>query len=164
MINLPKHLQTFFKTDSLPGLGPEQRAGRLTANEIDHATKNPLVRCVALIWHDDLEGSHEISQGIKSPDGSFLHGIMHRREPDYSNAKYWFNRAGEHPAFSEIALRAARTDAGRLIPVDKWDSFAMVDAVAQVAKHPESKDYRLLQEVQLIELEVLLERFTSQQS
>src|SRR4051812_8366636 len=48
--------------------------------------------CVAGIWllHDYLDESHKISQGIDTTSGSFWHAIMHRREGDFSNAKYWF--------------------------------------------------------------------------
>jgi len=49
----------------------------------------------AAIWLyvDDLERSHAISQGISGPIGAYWHGIMHRREGDFSNAKYWFRQA-----------------------------------------------------------------------
>ncbi|MEM9367432.1 MAG: hypothetical protein AAGD07_15685 [Planctomycetota bacterium] len=51
----------------------------------------------------DLDRSHTISQDLPSQEGSFWHGIMHRRENDFSNAKYWFRRVGNHPAFAQIA-------------------------------------------------------------
>lgn len=49
----------------------------------------------AAIWLyvDDLDRSHTISQGIPGPVGAYWHGIMHRREGDFWNAKYWFRRA-----------------------------------------------------------------------
>src|SRR5208282_3154263 len=39
------------------------------------------------LWHDGLDESHRISQGLSSPAGSFWHAIMHRREGDFSNSK-----------------------------------------------------------------------------
>ncbi|MGI9430454.1 MAG: hypothetical protein ACR2NM_17470 [Bythopirellula sp.] len=71
--------------------------------------------CLSAIWllHDFLDESHTISQGIASAEGSFWHGIMHRREGDFSNAKYWFRKVGAHPVFTLLA--------------DDWDPFDFVD-------------------------------------
>src|SRR5687767_14149334 len=43
--------------------------------------------CLSAVWllYDSLDDSHTISEGIDTPSGSFWHGIMHRREGDYSN-------------------------------------------------------------------------------
>ena len=46
------------------------------------------------LYVDDLERSHGISQNLHTAEGSYWHGIMHRREGDFSNAKYWFRQAG----------------------------------------------------------------------
>jgi hypothetical protein len=56
--------------------------------------------CLAGLWlrFDFLEESHRISQEIDSPTGSFWHAIMHRREGDFGNSKYWWRRVGKHPA------------------------------------------------------------------
>src|SRR5688572_23215464 len=59
------------------------------------------------LWHDFLDESHAISQVITSATGSFWHAIMHRREGDFSNAKYWYARCRNHPALSEIGARVA---------------------------------------------------------
>src|SRR6516165_1333879 len=48
--------------------------------------------CLAGLWlfHDFLDESHAISQDIDTIEGSYWHAILHRREPDYVNSKYWF--------------------------------------------------------------------------
>lgn len=57
------------------------------------------------LWNDSLERAHELVQELDTPTGSALHGIMHRREGDFSNAKYWFRRAGDHPACHGLQAR-----------------------------------------------------------
>jgi len=58
--------------------------------------------CGLWLLHNFLHDSHDISQSIHSPEGSWWHAIMHRTEGDFSNAKYWYRRAGEHEAFDQI--------------------------------------------------------------
>lgn len=54
--------------------------------------------CLAGLWllAGDLERSHQISQSINTPEGSYWHGIMHRREGDYPNARYWMRRVDDY--------------------------------------------------------------------
>src|SRR5215207_7106462 len=104
-------------TPESPLLGPQPRAGTMTpavlsdklntlfTNEKIPSRIQPLLQSAALLWHDHLDASHTISQSIETRNGSWLHGIMHRREPDYGNAKYWFRRVGEHVAFPRLAER-----------------------------------------------------------
>jgi hypothetical protein len=62
------------------------------------------VACRAGLWllHDFLDESHSISQDDHSAEGSFWHAIMHRREPDPSNSKYWWRRVGPHPVLKQL--------------------------------------------------------------
>jgi hypothetical protein len=63
------------------------------------------------LYVDDLERSHTLSQSIENTTGSYWHGIMHRREGDFSNSHYWMRRAAGHPL-----LRAQpEIDSDRLI-------------------------------------------------
>ena len=170
--DLPQPLYAIFNTPSLPGLGPERRDDALPLSKLENDLESAvsqsgvsgdnadLVRSAALLWHDHLDAPHTLSQDIRSNDGSFLHGIMHRREPDYPNAKYWFNRVGTHDAFPKIFDRAKTilngTSLSHLVERE-WDPFAVVDSVSQADLN--SEEYILLQQVQKIEFEVLLKRF-----
>lgn len=43
---------------------------------------------------DDLDSAHCFFQEDASPEGSYWHGMLHRREGDFGNALYWIRRAG----------------------------------------------------------------------
>jgi len=93
--------------------------------------------CLAGLWlyHDYLDESHAISQGIATATGSYWHSILHRREPDAWNSKYWLDRTGRHPVFP--ALREAarllaegeeeRPETRFLLEQDTWDPYRFVD-------------------------------------
>jgi hypothetical protein len=53
------------------------------------------------LYVDDLERSHAVSQSLETRTGSFWHAIMHRREGDAPNSRYWLGRAAEHPLLRE---------------------------------------------------------------
>src|SRR5262245_29215860 len=60
--------------------------------------------CHAGLWlyHDFLDESHTISQEVETPTGFFWHAVMHRREPDPGNSKYWWRRVGSHPVIADL--------------------------------------------------------------
>lgn len=53
-----------------------------------------LLRGGLLYAVDALEEAHAIFQDDHTAEGSYWHGMLHRREGDFSNAIYWFQRAG----------------------------------------------------------------------
>lgn len=63
---------------------------------------NPPLVAALWLYVDDLDRSHTVSQGVETDTGSYWHGIMHRREGDFTNSHYWFRRVGKHPAMSSL--------------------------------------------------------------
>ena len=176
----PNALGTFqglLRTETVASLGPNPRPTREPIDSLEEklqitfsATRTressqPPIRSLILLWHDYLDESHSISQNLHGADGSFLHGIMHRREPDYGNAKYWFHKVGAHPCYPAIATKAVelldRANAGglksKLIPNGKWDAVAFVDACEKALRDEDEAAVTLLKRIQAVEFNVLLE-------
>jgi hypothetical protein len=147
-------ITNLLSSDSLAPLGPGN------ANEaVRHALQNLTVEsafaplavgdqemaacCLAGLWlfHGFLDNAHNLCQDIETASGSYWHALVHRREPDYANAAYWFRRVGQHPIFPELRQAAADLGAGMqgqpaaafLGQQRRWDPFAFVDLCAQVA-------------------------------
>ena len=54
----------------------------------------------------EWEAAHKIVQSDESPQGCWLHGIVHLLEGDLGNARYWYTRASRpfsKDAAAEIA-------------------------------------------------------------
>jgi hypothetical protein len=93
--------------------------------------------CLAGLWlyHSFLDESHAISQDLDTLEGSYWHAILHRREPDYGNAKYWFRRVPRHAIFPELCRAATNltTEEGTppgsefLLRQQAWNAAAFVD-------------------------------------
>jgi hypothetical protein len=121
--------------------------------------------CLAGIWplHDFLDESHNISQRIDTPEGSFWHAIMHRREGDFSNSKYWYRHVGNHPVFDALAehthVAASLRDANSSFEESRlreWDPYAFVD-LCQSAVRGKSNAREFCLDIQQVEWELLFD-------
>lgn len=61
-----------------------------------------MVRGGLLYAADAFEEAHAIFQEIDSAEGSYWHGMLHRREGDFGNAEYWVRRAGTVEALEKL--------------------------------------------------------------
>jgi len=116
------------------------------------------------LWHDWLDESHTLSQSITSTTGSFWHAIMHRREGDFSNAKYWYARCGGHPAHARFLASAepllhsaGGTEAGRRLRSGR-DGYGLVDLAEQASQTPTDDPlHKLAVELQRLEWAALFD-------
>lgn len=109
-------------------------------------------RALLLLGAGDLESAHRIAQDSPGVDGAYVHGLVHRTDGDFGNAKYWFARAGVHPAGAEIFRRAA-ANSSRVAAQAVWDPALLVKWLENpgASKDPE------VRAVAKVEAEALLE-------
>lgn len=89
-----------------------------------------LVRGGLLYALDDLDGAHKFFQDDSSDLASYWHGMMHRREGDFDNARYWFRRAGSQPFFDNLHHHAAGFSAHMARQLS-WDPYLFTGACEQ---------------------------------
>jgi hypothetical protein len=165
-----------------PRLSPLSAAGRrgwllahLRSEHLLPAAVSPAdaiaLRAGLMQMHDFLDASHHVSQSIEGEGrhaaGDYWHAVMHRREPDYHNSKYWFRRVGVHPLFPELAQRAelilracpspeSEHWRNRLVTKAGWDPLAFVDLCAGCADSEETPLAIAAREIQWQEMRLLL--------
>jgi hypothetical protein len=115
------------------------------------------------LLYDHLDESHDLSQSIPTITGSFWHAIMHRREGDYWNSKYWFRQVGNHPVYphllglAQLISASNNTNGETYFPqVTEWDPLRFVDFV-QNATVSRSADEKIAKMIQRVEWQLLFD-------
>ena len=50
------------------------------------------------LWYDakgDWDKAHQLIQDVEDKNASWIHAYLHRKEGDFFNSGYWYNRAGK---------------------------------------------------------------------
>ncbi|WP_298868895.1 hypothetical protein [uncultured Gimesia sp.] len=126
-----------------------------------------------LCLHDYLDESHQFSQSVQNQGlhqaGDYWHHIMHRREPDYSNAKYWSRVVGYHPIHDLLPERVrplidlfeTQTVANwknRLLLNNRWSLNTFVDCCSECESSQDRELIQFARRVQWIEMLLLLQK------
>ncbi len=125
------------------------------------------------LWNDSQELSHNLSQKLNNDTGSYWHALMHRREGDFSNSKYWYRQVDEHATFDElhattlVLLRSENSIDRRgkmAFHLDRfesskngWNPYHMVEAVeAQTKGRGDEVTRNIFEQIQRLEFCILL--------
>lgn len=115
-MDLNNIIQVLTQRDPLPQLVPDHIWDNNLTSVIKSVPTSPLVIAGLYLLNDDIHNCHIIAQEYETPDGNYWHAILHRREPDYWNSKYWYKRVGDHPVIREMKKGNP-----------EWDPFTFVD-------------------------------------
>jgi hypothetical protein len=134
---LPAKIQELLAADAttaqkvLSSISPEELVEPAKIISRDDAL---LVKAAIYLRHGFLDESHKISQQVETPNGSYWHALMHRKEGDFSNSKHWYRRVGAHPVLAAMGK--------------DWDPFRFVDQCAKgnADVATEQKEFALLLE------------------
>jgi hypothetical protein len=136
----------------IQGAGDADIAGNVP---IKNAERFALVRGGVLYALDAIHEAHAIFQDAKGDLGSYWHGMMHRREGDFDNARYWFRRSGILPFFSELH-RAASESSALMARQSNWDPYVFTGECEQ-SRFGETEGLNELLALQRAEFEVLFD-------
>ena len=142
----PEAARTLLSTKSAPDLFPD--------------AAHPAEALAGLwIYFGCFDEAHQVTQDLHSAEGSYWHAILHRQEPDPSNAIYWFHRVGRHAIFTELQIAAnhilaSHPDAGFTLK-SEWDPKAFIEFCESVRGKPGSSGEKAAKQIQLAEWQLL---------
>ena len=114
-----------------------------------------LVRAGLFYYHNALDDSHKQAARDEGDPAAYWHGMVHRREGDFENARYWMRRAGEQPVFQEMHSRASDA-APHMGRQGHWDPFLFINLCEQY-KYGETDYKKEIAHLQRVEFEVMFD-------
>ena len=119
------------------------------------ARRFQLIRSLLLYANDALDEAHRIAQENTGDLHSYLHGMIHRREEDFENARYWFRRCGELPFYPALQQKAAGLSEDFAKQLN-WDPY-LFTTLCERFKHGSRTPLKTLAALQRAEFECILD-------
>lgn len=100
--NLAAVSEILVQRQPLPPLSPKQVWREDLRPRIDALAVDELVKGILHLLNDDLMSAHRVAMSMEDENAKYLHALVHRREGDFSNARYWLKTLREQPVWSEL--------------------------------------------------------------
>ena len=97
-------LYTHLLTLPPPLLPPGKATSPTLTSSIAALSLHPTLETAFHILNNDLPSAHFLVRHMQSPpayEGMFLHGILHRIEGDYDNARAWYGNVSDSDVFTK---------------------------------------------------------------
>lgn len=114
-----------------------------------------LVRAGLFYYHNALGDSHTQAAKDGGDTAAYWHGMVHRREGDFENARYWMRRAGEQPIFQELQARAG-DGSPHMGRQSNWDTFLFIHLCEQY-RYGETEYKKEIGHLQKVEFAVMFD-------
>ena len=114
-----------------------------------------LVRAGLFYYHNALADSHKEAARDEGDVAAYWHGMVHRREGDFENARYWMRRAGEQPVFQEMHARAS-DGSPHMARQSNWDPFLFIHLCEQY-KYGETEYKKEIGQLQRVEFAAMFD-------
>ena len=139
--------------EPLPDKQLIQQAAAAQEDEIaqTNAPQANCTRSLLLLAAGGLDQAHRIVQEMSTTDAAYIHGVIHRIDDDFNNARYWFRSAGTHPAGSEMYRRAAASSP-TVARQSIWDPVLVTDMVERSRKTGVTEELRGVLTIEFEEL------------
>jgi len=135
----------------------------LFGGNIENSDMAQAARAGLILAAGGWDEAHRIVQELNTPEAQYWHGIVHRREPDSSNAKYWFRRVEHHTVMDQLLSILTRQDGPektvvqQLIKSGNWDPFEYVDLCMACHEGSQKELLPILLDIQQKEITSLLD-------
>ncbi|KAL8712648.1 MAG: hypothetical protein Q9220_003179 [cf. Caloplaca sp. 1 TL-2023] len=109
-------LYTHLLTLSPPLLPPQKTLSADLTSAISSLSLHPTLEVACHILNHDLPSAHFLVRHMQSPpayEGMFLHGILHRVEGDYDNARAWYGDVADSDVFKQVWGKGEGKEGGR---------------------------------------------------
>lgn len=167
-------LRQIFVNAGNPGLDQKIRASAKSVDEVRAALAEALqltafdaprqaqLLALAYCWHDSWDAAHEVVQTMEGdPAADFIHAVLHRREGDADNARYWLARISDHPVFTHLIPVAAAEGFTDLVSDGVWRPGAFLARCLRAQTTAEPSETAALMRIQAAELLALLDRLAT---